>query len=152
MNDVARIEKLIGMLGSDFDGERANAAGMLKRLADAQHQSLVELLRSSFGGGSERIIYRDRIVEKTVYRDRPVSQPSYTAQASAHAQASRAYGGGSLADKLRKARAFPDLTEWERTFIDDIVPRLDGGMEPTAKQRGIISKICRKANGERSTL
>lgn len=40
--DRSRLEKLLNMLGSDFDNERANAGSMIKKMADAANQSVAE--------------------------------------------------------------------------------------------------------------
>jgi hypothetical protein len=43
MIDRALLEKFLGMLGSAFDGERANAAGMILKMAQSQRITIVEL-------------------------------------------------------------------------------------------------------------
>lgn len=50
--DRSRVEKLLGMLGSDFAGERANAAAALSRIARDQRLTLVELLQRIWRGES----------------------------------------------------------------------------------------------------
>lgn len=50
--EKTRVEKLLGMLGSEFDGERSNAARMLSKLATEHKLSLAELMRACFGGGA----------------------------------------------------------------------------------------------------
>jgi len=52
----SRLEKLVGMLGSDHDGECLNALRMIKKIAAEEKKSLPELLLS----GVDRIVYRDR--------------------------------------------------------------------------------------------
>lgn len=37
-----RLEKLLGMLGSSFDGERANAARMISAMAEKQRLTVVD--------------------------------------------------------------------------------------------------------------
>lgn len=51
-----RLEKLIGMLDSDFDGERSNAAQMIRHLAKRRGLSLIELFREEFGGNKPKIV------------------------------------------------------------------------------------------------
>jgi len=171
MADRGRVEKLVGMLGSSFDGERANAAGMLQKMAEADKVSLLELLSRSLGGsGPPQIVYRDRVVEKIVvqekivykdrviYRDAPRednSPPTYVAPNEAFdnlAKAFKDFGSqakpltrASWIEKAEKAWAHEeDLTDWERDFIRDVLPRLKRGSEPTAKQRESLSCIWRK--------
>lgn len=72
------IAKLLGMLGTDNDNERANAAAFLKRKLEDEKVSfgdLAEIVRNgSDGGYRERIVYRDR----DVYRDRPQAQTPFS--------------------------------------------------------------------------
>jgi hypothetical protein len=56
----SRLEKLIGMLGSDHDGEALNALRMIKKLAADEKKSLPELLLSGKVVYQERVVYRDR--------------------------------------------------------------------------------------------
>lgn len=63
LNDKSRLEKLIGMLGSDHDGEVLNAVRFIRKMANDQKITLVELLLTG----------KERIVEKIVYRDPPMS-------------------------------------------------------------------------------
>jgi hypothetical protein len=49
-----RVEKLLGMLGSSFAGERANAAAALSRVAREHKLTIVELLQGVFRGDSPR--------------------------------------------------------------------------------------------------
>lgn len=43
-SERTRLQKLVGMLASDFDGERANAARMITRFASERKVTIVELL------------------------------------------------------------------------------------------------------------
>lgn len=63
LNDKSRLEKLIGMLGSDHDGEVLNAVRFIRKMAEEQKVSLAELLLTG----------KTQIVEKIVYRDPPMS-------------------------------------------------------------------------------
>lgn len=55
-----RLEKLVGMLDSDFDGERSNAAQMIRHLAKRRGLTLLELFREEFGGKGPKIISHRR--------------------------------------------------------------------------------------------
>ena len=46
-----RIDKLIGMLTSDFDGERANASAMLARMAKEAKMTMPEFLQAHAARG-----------------------------------------------------------------------------------------------------
>ena len=43
-SERTRLEKLLGMLGSSFDGERANAARMIAAMAEAKKITINELI------------------------------------------------------------------------------------------------------------
>ena len=170
MADRGRLEKLVGMLGSQYDGERANAAAMLQKMADADKVTILELLsRTLGGGGPPQIVYRDRIVEKpvivekVVYKERIVYKdapgPTHTPVPEVGkgfddlARAFKDFGNAagkplsraSWIEKAEKAwKHEEDLTDWERDFIRDVLPRLKRGSEPTAKQRETLSRIWRK--------
>lgn len=57
----ARLEKLIGMLGSDHEGEVLNAVRFIRKMAEDEKKTLAELLLDG------------KVVEKIVYRDPPMS-------------------------------------------------------------------------------
>lgn len=61
-DDRSRLEKLIGMLGSDFEGEQLNALRMIRALAAKEGKTLPQILLSG----------ETRVVEKIVYRDAPM--------------------------------------------------------------------------------
>lgn len=69
-----RLAALIGMLGTDNEHERANAANFLAKKMAAEGISFGELSTIIRGGGSgaERIVYRD------VYRDREPGDGDHT--------------------------------------------------------------------------
>lgn len=158
-----KIDKFVGMLGVDSDGEKANAARFLHKIALENKMTMVEMFSKVYGGGGERIVYVEKVVEKTVYRDRP--GPSGTAgpppnrpdfdprKTNMHGaqqkrdQASRAYGYGSLIGKLSAVLAYHSsiLTDWEKEFLDNIRPKVAEGLDLTPKQRVSLNKIFDKA-------
>jgi hypothetical protein len=44
LSEKTRLEKLLGMLGSSFDGERATAAAMIQRMAESKKITINELI------------------------------------------------------------------------------------------------------------
>ena len=54
--DRSRRDKLVGMLGSSFDGERSNALAMLQRMANSYRIPIHELLL----GGNNRTEFEFR--------------------------------------------------------------------------------------------
>lgn len=70
---ISKLQKLIPLLGSDQDGEVVAAARMIGRAlkaADCDMHDLVKGLSNGRPQVVEKIVYRDRTVEKPVYRTR----------------------------------------------------------------------------------
>jgi hypothetical protein len=155
-----KIDKFVGMLGVDSDGEKANAARFLHKFALENKMTMVEMFSKVYGGGGERIVYVEKIVEKPVYRDRP--GPSGTAgppprqdfdprKTNMHGtaqrqQGSKAYGYGSILGKLSALLAHHShkLDDWEKDFVDNIRPKVAEGLDLTPKQRISLNKIFDK--------
>lgn len=88
----SRIEKLVGMLGSEHDGEVVNAVRMLQRMAAAEKKTMAELLLSGKERIVERVVYRDR--EPSGFGDKARTQNSespFSRRNRAHAGRSRHY-------------------------------------------------------------
>ena len=150
----SRLEKLVGMLGSDYDGERANAAALIAKIAKEEKKSMVELLLHP------QVIYRDR--EKIVYRDRPQPQqqkpnrdrekPRWSDDDAWNtffrdAGQSAGYGRGRKQDKLSVLRTLSNsehLSPWERSFARDVGYRYDFDDELSEAQLDVIEKILKK--------
>jgi hypothetical protein len=152
--DKERLIKLIGMLGSSHDGERANAAAFIQKLAERNKMTIAELIAAAHGGkGSERIVYRDRPVyrdrivekEKVVYRDRPAPppppepEPTFTDVDS------------PLLQRMKDVAAKPAiasrvLTQWELNFITDVSGRYEYDRELSDKQLVIVERVLVKAS------
>lgn len=145
--DQKRVEQFVGMLGSEHDGERANAARFLHKMAQSTNQSMVEFFKSQFGGG-ERIVYQDRVVvqKETVYRDRPPDPTGPKPTAEQAARGRKAYGFGSLEGKISTVLSYhaSDMTAFELKFLTDIRPKIAEGLDLTPKQRTILSQIFTK--------
>lgn len=154
---MSKLAALLNMLASEFDGERANAARMIARMAAAEKKTVAEFVMS----GGERIIYRDRIVEKTVYRDRPrddIDDPDlseFVRRAKSRARSNRkANEGGDLLEQLRWASQYREhLNDFECQFLDDILMRSLGEWDLTYKQEKVARRIIAKVKvGEEPLL
>lgn len=150
-----RLAKLLGMLGSEFDGERANAARMIADMAKKEGKGVADYVMS---GGGPQIVYRDRIVEKTVYRDRPVYREPPETQTRAHdPEDLRAYrpkkpraakGPDTIISGLRWARDFPEhLSGFEVEFIDSLLMKCANDLDLTWKQERVAHRIILKVQG-----
>lgn len=139
------------MLGSDFEGERANAAAMISKMAKEQKKTIAELV---LGGGAPQIVYRDKIVyvdkivEKVVYRDRVVPNPqagNTTRNTTVPPGTGRVPPtAGDLIYRLRWVLDVPNLTDFERIFVRDITNRYRYETELSGKQREVAKKIVEK--------
>jgi len=130
LSEKTRLEKLLGMLGSSFDGERANAARMISAMAEKKNLTITELI---YGASSVR--------PQASYR---TSKPR-PAQTTADKPKSRTLLQ-SLSDIASTSDEFEfTLTEWECQFADDVSKRYSYDYELSEKQIVIAEKIIRKA-------
>jgi hypothetical protein len=121
------------MLGSAFDGERANAAGMLSKMAEARKMTLNELIEAAHAGTSTR----------STPPPPPEPEPADTFTDIDQAD-----------DLLRMLRRIPDrpdiaarvLTAWEINFATDVSARYDRDYELSEKQLNVVQKILVKAS------
>lgn len=112
------------MLGSSFDGERANAARMIASMAEKQGLTIVEL------------IYGDRAPKRAAPRARP---------------AQKKVDGGpilkALADIAANAEAFEFvLTAWECQFAADVSARYSSDYDLSEKQIVVAERIINKVD------
>jgi hypothetical protein len=134
--DRNRILKLIGMLGSAFDGERANAAGMLSKMAEARKMTLNELIEAAHGAPSQAR-------STPPPPPHPSEPPPETFTDIDEAD-----------DLLRMLRRIPErpdiaarvLTSWEINFATDVSARYDRDYELSEKQLNVVQKILVKAS------
>ena len=74
--DKSRLEKFLGMLGSQHDGERANAAGFISRLAVDRKLTIPDLIRKTLGvasgasSSSSGSTLRERLLEQQIAHER----------------------------------------------------------------------------------
>jgi hypothetical protein len=126
--EKTRLEKLLGMLGSSFDGERANAARMIAAMAEKQKLTVVELVygaSTQHHGGQQQ-------------KPRP-GQP----QSDSGPQPDMLEALAKIAENRQRHELF--LTEWEFQFAVDVSARYSRDYELSVKQLAIVEKILRKA-------
>jgi hypothetical protein len=115
-DDRKRLEKLLGMLGSSFDGERANAASMIAALAERNKMTIAEFVLGA-------------LPQKQRHEPRASSHTVLDALAEISAEA----GEWEFT-----------LTEWEGNFARDVSARYTADYELSEKQLAIAEKIIRK--------
>lgn len=135
VSEKARLEKLLGMLGSSFDGERANAARMIANMAEKKKLTITELI---YGAPSAR--------PRAEYapRQKAAGTPGGKSNTKTMLQA--------LADVAANSDEFEFvLTEWECQFANDVSSRYSYDYELSEKQIVIVEKIIRKVELSRQT-
>lgn len=155
--DYVRRQKLVGMLGSTFDGERLNALSMLQKMADAYKIPIHELLLDS-GGTVAASSSFDR--QRAEHAERAAREAELRAQRAEKAARDAQYGRPAEPDpdapklpfdwrerfaraqKINQSRYF--LTSWETNFVDDVLAR--GTRWPSSKQILVITRILEKAH------
>lgn len=140
---MSKLAALLNMLASDNDGERANAARMIANMAAKDNKTVSDFVMT---GGPPTVIYRDRIVEKTVYKDRP-SPPKPPGEGRP---------GREILDNLKYAATFPEhLSGWDVEFLSSVLFSCWDDDDLTHKQekaaRRIIQKV-RMALGDEEPL
>jgi hypothetical protein len=138
--DRDRLEKLLGMLGSSFDGERANAGGFIQKMAEKRKQTVVEMVRDVLG-----------VVERPKPRPQPQQDPyddfwdqMARKQRESARTTNRNHPGRGLLGKLWEKRESEHLSDWDRDFIYDICDRYFGEDDLTRKQREQAERILRR--------
>jgi hypothetical protein len=137
LSEKTRLEKLLGMLGSSFDGERATAALMIGRMAEAKKMTINELI------GMAHTAPSSRHQQKTS----PPPPPPPPPPDSGFSDIDKA---DDLLKMLRRiadnaAVAARVLTPWEINFSTDVSARYSYDYDLSEKQLVIVEKILRKA-------
>jgi hypothetical protein len=154
--DHARRQKLVGMLGSAFDGEKLNALGMLQKMADTYKIPVHELIlgvesgESSFDSSAQqRAEQAERRAREAEFRAQMAEQAIREARHTRPAEPDPDMpalppdwrGRFLKAQERNQSRRF--LTSWETTFVDDVIDR--GTRWPSPKQAVVIDRILEKA-------
>lgn len=132
-SEKSRLEKLLGMLGSSFDGERATAAALIQRMAEAKKLTINELIaKAHMPAGNQR---------QHSPPPPPPPEPDFTDIDKAD----------DLLKMLCRIAEKPDiaarvLTPWEINFSTDVSARYSHDYDLSEKQLVIVEKILRKAS------
>jgi hypothetical protein len=137
-SDRIRRDKLAGLLGSQFDGERLNALSMLQKMADSYKVRIDELLLDAGSGGTGSNFDRQRAewAEREARRAHPDEAAPDAPKLPADWRDCFA-----RAKELNQSRYF--LTSWEANFAADPIAR--GTRWPSPKQAVVIVRIIEKA-------
>lgn len=131
-----RLLKLIGMLGSAFDGERANAAAMITKLAEGKKLTINELIALAYEPG----------VAQSHNKQRPPPPPE--PEPDTFTDVNQA---NDLLKMLQRIADRPDiaervLTAWEIQFSTDVAGRYERDYELSDKQLNVVQRILTKAS------
>jgi hypothetical protein len=134
--DRDRLIKLIGMLGSSFDGERANAARMIEKLAQANKMTINEMMAQAYTGQAAP---PPPPPPPSPPRDKtkPQAQPAPNFHKT-HDASEVILCGLEIADEC------PLLTPWEVQFAADVSERYDRDYELSEKQIAVAQRILGK--------
>jgi hypothetical protein len=130
-----RLLKLIGMLGSAFDGERANAAAMITKLAESKKLTINELISLAYESASQ---------PHNKQRPPPPPEP----EPETFTDVNQA---DDLLRMLKRIADRPDiaervLTAWEIQFSTDVAGRYERDYELSDKQLNVVQRILTKAS------
>jgi hypothetical protein len=129
-DDIKRRDKLLGMLSSDFDGERATASAMLAKMAAGYKMTIPELCQAQAGGARQQQQARPQPNPKP----QPNPQPN---------------GSGDDDEMLQHLRqvmeTYGDLvTEWEEGFLESVTQKYSRDDALSEKQKAIAMRILTK--------
>lgn len=159
--DRIRLHKLVGMLGSAHDGERASAAGFIERLAKSNKMSLDELMVAGFGsraapGEAPRPPAYDYAAEMRASQRRRqgqwhgFSQPHYKRPPAPEAPPEPVpVLPMGWHDDLRRASSCKKLSRWDREFSRDVAERYSHRYQLSDAQTIAIAKVLERFRAAR---
>ncbi len=129
-----RLEKLLGMLGSEFENERAVAALKIANMAKDQGKTIVELCTF------ERTV--EKVAGPRVY-EKPKPKFRDHDDTDAHSILTQ------IQDAVNRERVWfvkdePVWTEWEREFMTDLLRRYWNDDEMSDRQLEIVARVAGK--------
>ena len=160
--DRERLIKLIGMLGSSFDGERATAARFIEKIARDHKLTINEAIAQAHNGmatpDERRAILenycrmevaakaREETLKRELAREREARvRAEMNPRLAPKSQPRTAVPGASdMLDALAKAAEIGFLTPWEQQFAEDVSGRYQSDYELSPKQIAIVERILVK--------
>jgi hypothetical protein len=137
-----RLTQLLGMIGSNHDGEALNAARLAQRLIGSEGLSWDEVLNS----GNGRISQEDMqtLFDAGFRKGHDDGYRRGLAEGHAKSVPSAREPGTSFISWVRSLRDVynDDLSNWEQGFVESFIAR--GWAMPTPKQRAVFERIADK--------
>lgn len=125
------------MLGSAHDGERANAAGFLDRMAKTYKLTLPELMAQAYAKAATP-------PPKPPPPPPPKPAPAFHQQQTRPPAGFHSVDDAVLQELARAAEVCRWLTKWERDFATDVSERYTSNDELSEKQASIVARIILK--------
>jgi cobalamin-dependent methionine synthase I len=147
--DRIRRNKLAGLLGSEYAGERSNALAMLQKMADAYKVRIDELLLAdgNDGAGSsfdrQRAEHAERRAREAELRAQRAEQRTRSDEPAPDAPPLPPEWRDRFLKAQELNRSLCFLTSWEMNFVADLITR--GTRWPSVKQTIVIVRILEKA-------
>jgi hypothetical protein len=139
-----RLIQLLGMIGSDHDGEALNAARLAQRLIGSLQMTWEDVL----AGGNGKISQEDMQVLFDAGFRKGYDDGYRRGLAEGHAKPRGRDPGTTFLSWVRGLRDVynDDLSDWEQGFVDSFITR--GWSHPTPKQRAVFERIANKLDLE----
>lgn len=143
--DRDKLAKIVGMLGSAHEGERANAGAFVDAMAKRYKLSVVDLLATALAPEAPPGPYHNTY-----------GNTNTTAHAAAQQEAAMRWSNVpksgatttlilSLQKIAANAQAFEFvLSGWERNFCADVADRYTSDDQLSERQRAVVERICEK--------
>lgn len=134
-DDLKRRDKLLGMLSSDFDGERATASAMLAKMAAGYKMTIPELCQATVSGAQS---------------SRPQGAQAKPQPNTARPNTARPGNStGPDNEMLMLLRKVIDhhldlVTEWEEEFLENVTDKYLRDDDLSDKQRAVAMRILAK--------
>lgn len=143
--DVEKLIKVVGLLASTHDGERASAARMASDVLKAYGVSWEEVFRSAFEPGRMASVRVEQKAEERADTERTWMRERYQRHQRANPRY-KVWNGVRCADILRALKAMPrNLADWDRAFIDQVIRKGCAKDGLTEKQWAVIIDLANKA-------
>jgi hypothetical protein len=135
-----RLISLLGMIGSQHDGEALNAARLAQRLIGSEGVTWEDVLSSGNGSISQDDM---QVLFDAGFR-KGFDDGYRKGLAEGHAKPRGIAPGTSFISWVRSLRDIhnDDLTDWEQGFVDNFIAR--GWPQPTPKQKKVFERIAEK--------
>jgi hypothetical protein len=141
-----RLTQLLGMMGSQHDGEILNAARLAQRMIGSEGLTWEEVLSSGNGAISQDDM--QRLFDAGFRKGYDDGYRRGLAEGHAKRVPSAREPGTSFISWVRGLRDVynDDLTDWEQGFVESFIER--GWAMPTPKQRVVFERIAAKLSME----